>query len=103
MHAFVQGKIDHDYMASILTKWTNGQQFDLGPLEPLTDKIRRSLALDGAATPQQLCKRLTAEIDNVYHALFRLQKKRVVQCDRSVRPFVWSLSMGSADAKESAK
>lgn len=96
MQAFVQGKIDRDFMASVLTKWLHGQPFDLGLLEPLTDKIQRSLALDGPATPQQLCKRLNAELDNTYHALFRLQKRRLVQCDRSKRPFVWS----SGEAKE---
>lgn len=91
MQAFVHGKIDHKRMAEVLEKWSSGEPFDLGLWHSLTDKIRRSLSTEGAATPQQLAEKLNAELDSVYHALTRLQRKRLVQCDRTKRPFVWKL------------
>lgn len=92
MHAFVHGKIDHKRMADVLDKWSVGEPFDLGLRHSLTDKIHRSLGTDGSATPHQLAEKLSAELDSVYHALARLQRKRLVRCDRTKRPFVWHLT-----------
>ena len=54
-------------------------------------KVARSLATDGPASAKALKKRISAELDSVYHALFRLQGRQIVRCDRSRRPYVWAL------------
>jgi hypothetical protein len=87
--AFIRGRIDIRSMADVLSRWVRGESYDLGTAESLPEKVARSLASEGAASAKTLSKRISAELDSVYHALFRLQGRQIVRCDRSRRPYVW--------------
>jgi len=96
--ALARGRIDAATMAHAMTNWLHGRSYDLGTAESLPDKVARSLAMDGPASAKDLAKRVTSELDSVYHALFRLQKRQTVRCDRSRRPYVWKLSNAQEEA-----
>lgn len=90
--ALVRGRIDASAMAEAMTQWIHGRTYDLGTAESLPDKVARSLAMEGPASAKDLAKRISSELDSVYHALFRLQKRQLVRCDRTKRPYVWKLA-----------
>lgn len=96
--AFVRGRIDTAQMAGVLTEWVRGQPYDLGVAESLPEKIVRTLAMAGPCSPKDLAKRTGAELDSVYHALSRLERRQVVRCDRATRPYAWALT--SIDDRE---
>ena len=100
--AYVRGRISAAEMATAMTLWVHGRRYDLGRAESLSDKILRSLAMEGPASAKDIAKRIESELDSVYHALFRLQKRKDVRCIREVRPHVWKISSGISDESESA-
>lgn len=101
--AFVRGRIDSNAMARVLTQWLHGESYDLGAAESLPDRVSRSLAMDGPASAKDLATRIASELDSVYHALFRLQKRQIVRCDRSKRPYVWELTSATYERSKRRK
>lgn len=98
--ALVRGRIDISTMAAAMTQWINGRTYDLGSAESLPEKVLRSLAVDGPASAKDLAQRVSSELDSVYHALFRLQKRQSVRCDRAKRPYVWKVTSPDVNAEK---